>query len=80
MHVGITSELLKQNEKLLNQISANLSNLNHVSTNLTYEHMIRSISLRTEVSLCYIFILFFRFIACDESLIDFRFEWLLDRL
>ncbi|KAG2332201.1 hypothetical protein Bca52824_003381 [Brassica carinata] len=32
---GITCELLKQNEQLLSQISANLTNLNQISTNLT---------------------------------------------
>ncbi|KAJ0239799.1 Uncharacterized protein HA466_0225260 [Hirschfeldia incana] len=32
---GINSELLKQNEQLLSQISANLTNLNQISTNLT---------------------------------------------
>ncbi|KAL0711245.1 hypothetical protein Bca4012_018223 [Brassica carinata] len=42
---GITCELLKQNEQLLSQISANLTNLNQISTNLTSLRLTENLKL-----------------------------------
>ncbi|KAH0889849.1 hypothetical protein HID58_052278 [Brassica napus] len=42
---GINSELLKQNEQLLSQISANLTNFNQISTNVTSLRLTKNLTL-----------------------------------